>query len=77
MEYIFRIILNIADYQLPLLNYLKHHPNVKKIIMHLDNDETGRLASQAIYNVLRSARLCKDVNDFLCYLKKDLKKDSR
>ena len=53
--------------------------------MHLDNDETGRLASQAIYNVLskgfevidQPVTIGKDVNDFLCYLKKDLKKDSR
>ena len=77
--------LEYSRLPLPLLNYLKHHPNVKKIIMHLDNDETGRLASQAIYNVLskgfevidQPVTIGKDVNDFLCYLKKDLKKDSR
>ena len=77
--------LEYSRLPLALLNYLKHHSNVKRIIMHLDNDETGRLASKAIYNVLskgfdvidQPVTVGKDVNDFLCYLKKNLKKDSR
>lgn len=77
--------LEYSRLPLPLLNYLKHHPNIKRIILHLDNDEVGKLSAQAINNVLskgfeiidQPVTVGKDVNDFLCYVKRKLYRDSR
>lgn len=78
---------NIQYSKLPLslLNYLKNNHNIKNIILHLDNDEVGRLSSQAIINVLskgyevmdKPVIVGKDVNDFLCYVKRNLDRGSR
>lgn len=62
-----------------LSNYLKDNPNIKKIFIHFDNDEAGRLATKGVqYSLSDSYEIIdappkngKDVNDFLCnYLRK-------
>lgn len=61
-----------------LWDYLEKHPKVGVIELHLDNDETGRQASQAIQNQLKAAYKVidlpppygKDFNDFLCLQRK-------
>lgn len=54
--------------------FLKSHPEIKRIVLHFDNDEVGRKASQALqiilsdrYEVIDSPpKFGKDFNDFLC-----------
>ena len=54
--------------------FLKSHPEIKRIVLHFDNDEVGRKATQAIqiilsdhYEVIDSPpKFGKDFNDFLC-----------
>ena len=56
-----------------LERYLEEHNGVKNLLLHLDNDEVGRAATQAImkgldgkYNVIdRPAPSGNDVNDYL------------
>ncbi len=56
-----------------LLNYLKNN-KTDTIILHLDNDEAGRLATKAIITSLSDSykiiddppKNCKDFNDYLC-----------
>ena len=77
--------LEYSKLPLSLLNYLKNNPNIKRIILHLDNDEVGRLSAKAIINVLsrgyevfdKPAVIGKDINDFLCYVKRNLDRESR
>lgn len=57
-----------------LTRFLKEHPEVKEIMFHLDNDNSGRLATKAIRTVLpehyrtvdRPPPVGKDYNDYLC-----------
>ena len=50
------------------------HPEVKTIVLHLDNDRIGRLATKAISTVLQKKYQVKDIppkqgkdyNDLLC-----------
>lgn len=57
-----------------LTRFLKEHSEVQEIVLHLDNDNTGRLASKAIQTVLatkydtvdRPPSQGKDYNDLLC-----------
>ena len=57
-----------------LRKYLEIYPETEKIILHLDNDSAGRIATEKIklavnnnYEVIDSPPLFgKDVNDFLC-----------
>ena len=57
-----------------LARTLKMHPEVKTIVLHLDNDRIGRLATKAISAVLPKQYQVKDVppkqgkdyNDLLC-----------
>ena len=68
---------NISESKTPktIENYLKNKPNIKIIYLHLDNDEAGRLASEAIisslpiqYKVInKPAPAGKDYNDYLRY----------
>lgn len=68
----------ITDSKTPeaLSTYLKNNPNIDTIIMHLDNDETGRLATKAIqfslpdsYKIIDSPpKIGKDYNDYLCII---------
>ena len=69
---------NIEESKLPLvLNYyLNQHPNIKNIYLHLDNDNAGRKASEALelllskkYKVYNDPPPCgKDYNDYLQYI---------
>lgn len=61
-----------------LTTFLKNNSNIDRIILHLDNDEAGRLATKAIQNSLSvrykiiddPPKSGKDYNDYLCnYLK--------
>lgn len=68
----------ISDSKTPeaLSAYLKNNPNIDTIIMHLDNDETGRLAAKAIqfslpdsYKIIDNPpKIGKDYNDYLCII---------
>lgn len=54
--------------------FLKSHPEIKRIVLHFDNDEVGRKATQTLqiilsdrYEVIDSPpKFGKDFNDFLC-----------
>lgn len=56
-----------------LAKHLKENPNIDTVILHLDNDYTGRMATKALKIILPKhikvidspAKLGKDVNDFL------------
>lgn len=70
---------NINESKLPLaLNlYLTKHKNIKRIYLHLDNDNVGRLATLALKNIIPKqyeiiddpSLIGKDINDFLCWKK--------
>lgn len=57
-----------------LTRFLKEHPEAEMVVFHLDNDRTGRLATQAIRTVLpkkyqtrdEPPKQGKDCNDSLC-----------
>lgn len=57
-----------------LVQYLKSKPQIKKIVLHLDNDNTGRRATEALKVILPNTYEViddpppkgKDYNDFLC-----------
>ena len=57
-----------------LVQYLKSKPQIKKIVLHLDNDNTGRKAAEALKVILPDSYEViddpspkgKDFNDFLC-----------
>ena len=67
----------IEDSKVPvaLEGFLKENPKITKIILHLDNDKAGRLATKALQTVLYNdyevidepAPQGKDFNDFLCF----------
>ncbi len=58
-----------------LVKYLEGKPQIKKIVLHFDNDNTGRKATEALkailpkqYEVIDSPPpKGKDYNDFLCF----------
>ena len=62
---------------LALEQFLKDHPQIKTLYLHLDNDAPGREATQHITNLLQNQYQirdvppigCKDVNDFLVKLR--------
>ena len=66
----------IDESKIPLaLNYyLNQHQNIKKIVLHFDNDSAGRIATMALKTVLPKQyeviddppKIGKDFNDFLC-----------
>lgn len=66
----------IKDSTMPvaLVQYLKSKPQIKKIVLHLDNDNTGRKATEALKAILPNTYEVidnpppkgKDYNDFLC-----------
>jgi len=53
--------------------YLNNNPNINRIVLHLDNDEAGIIATQAIINKLKNRyeilndppKIGKDFNDYL------------
>ena len=62
---------------LALEQFLKDHPQIKTLYLHLDNDAPGREATQHITNLLQNQYQIhdvpptggKDVNDFLMKLR--------
>lgn len=67
----------IEDSKVPIAldGFLKDNPQITKIILHLDNDKAGRLATKALQTILHNAYEVidepapqgKDFNDFLCF----------
>lgn len=67
---------DIVNSKIPktLTHYLKNNSHIDTIILHLDNDEAGRLSTQAIINSLSESYKIideppsygKDYNDYLC-----------
>lgn len=65
----------ISESKVPvaLSTYLRENPQIKTIILHLDNDKTGRLCTAALTELLKKdyeivdapPPVGKDVNDFL------------
>lgn len=59
---------------LALTQYLKDHPEIKAIMLRLDNDRAGRMAAKALMTVLPKSYTIdarfpprgKDYNDYLC-----------
>ena len=78
---------NMKDSKIPigLMKTLEANPNVKTIYLHLDNDYAGRRAAKIITEKLNDkydvrnhfVPVGKDVNDYLCYLKKGMLKDKK
>lgn len=68
---------NIAESKVPvaLEIFLDKHPNISRIVLHLDNDMAGRRTTEALKTVLpkryevvdEPPGYGKDVNDFLCH----------
>lgn len=67
---------DISSSKIPktLCNYLSKNKNTDTIIIHFDNDQAGRLATQAVINSLSDSykiideppKIGKDFNDYLC-----------
>lgn len=76
----------LEDYKIPiaLKSFLKNN-EVDEIILHFDNDATGRLATKALKNKLSNKytvideppKIGKDFNDFLLFYKRNLVKNDR
>lgn len=64
---------NKQDIPIALNAYLENHPNVKTVILHLDNDDIGRKAAEQITRALKDnyevinmpPKSGKDYNDYL------------
>lgn len=65
--------LSESKVPIALSTYLKENPQVKAVVLHLDNDKTGRLCTAALTELLKKdyeivdspPPVGKDVNDFL------------
>ena len=66
--------------------YLNQHPKIKKIYLHLDNDDTGRRATNALRCLLykfhyeifdEPPKFGKDFNDYLLRMKELRKEKER
>ncbi len=72
---------NMEESKVPaaLMQYFDDNSNIEKIILHLDNDKAGRLATKAIMAIMpdkyevvdRSPKQGKDFNDYLLTLIKE------
>ena len=73
--------LQESSFPLALREYLGNHPDIRKVVLRLDNDFTGRLASKALMEMLsrKYEVVCslpprgKDYNDSLCIRKRLMK----
>ena len=84
---IYRPKEDISQSKLPiaLTQYLADNPQTQRVCLHLDNDEPGRLAAQAIQTVLPKELTCvdqpapsgKDINDYLCNLVRQHQQQAR
>ena len=75
---VYRPKKNISESTLPaaLVRYLEEHPHICKVILRLDNDLTGKQATETIKTLLPKKYAVeveskpppqgKDYNDFLC-----------
>lgn len=69
--------LQESSLPLALKQYLGDHPGIRKIVLLLDNDRTGRMAAKALTEMLSGEYVVtacfppngKDYNDSLCHLK--------
>ncbi len=69
--------LQESSLPLALKQYLSDHPGIRKIVLRLDNDRTGRMAAKALIELLSGDYVVasypppggKDYNDYLCHLK--------
>lgn len=69
--------LQESSLPLALKQYLGDHPGIRKIVLRLDNDRTGRMAVNALTEMLSGEYVVttcfppcgKDYNDYLCHLK--------
>lgn len=69
--------LQESSLPLALKQYLGDHPGIRKIVMRLDNDCTGRMGAKALTEMLSGDYVVsahfppsgKDYNDYLCHLK--------
>ena len=69
--------LQESSLPLALKQYLGDHPDIRKIVLRLDNDRTGRMAAKALTEMLSGDYVVsahfppsgKDYNDHLCHLK--------
>ena len=65
--------LSESKVPIALSTYLKENPQIKTVVLHLDNDKTGRLCTAALTELLKKdyeivdspPPVGKDVNDFL------------
>ncbi len=65
--------LSESKIPIALSTYLRENPQIKTVILHLDNDKTGRLCTAALKELLQKdyeivdapPPVGKDVNDFL------------
>lgn len=65
--------LSESKVPIALITYLKENPNIKTIVLHLDNDKVGRLCTAALKELLQKEYkivddpppVGKDFNDFL------------
>ena len=78
--------LSESKIPIALSTYLQKNPQIKTVILHLDNDRTGRLCTAALKELLQKdykivdapPPVGKDVNDFLMsYLGIERKKSNR
>ena len=68
--------LQESSLPLALKQYLGDHPGIRKIVLRLDNDRTGRMAAKALTEMLSEDYAVsayfppsgKDYNDYLCHL---------
>lgn len=84
---IYRPKEDMSQSKLPiaLRQYLADNPQTQRVCLHLDNDEPGRLAAQAIQMVLPKELTCvdqpapsgKDINDYLCNLVRQHRQQTR
>ena len=73
---VYRPARELAQSKVPaaLTQFLKDYPDIQKIVLHLDNDQAGRLAAKAIQTALQGKYQTldqpppqgKDYNDCLC-----------
>lgn len=65
--------LSESKIPIALSTYLKENPQIKTVVLHLDNDKTGRLCTAALKELLQNEYeivddpppVGKDFNDFL------------
>ncbi len=74
---------NTRQIPVALAHFLRANPQIKMIRLHLDNDRAGQNAAKAIAHLLadrytvvdRPVPYGKDVNDYLCFLMKNRKRE--